>query len=153
ARKNEPAEKEEPEAERTVVLKFGPPEDVRRPVLDKKLEPWSQWRIEDPPKPKRRLRVTLLALVIVLVAGAATGAVVLTSRGESVLGRAGPAGPTASSPVPPPSTTTPQAPPAVSPKRPVPGLPAPGASKVLFGIGDRADTARRSALVRDTPTR
>src|SRR5262249_61768075 len=87
ARKNEPAEKEEPEAERTVVLKFGPPEDVRRPVLDKKLEPWSQWRIEDPPKPKRRLRVTLLALVIVLVAGAATGAVVLTSRGDSVLGQ------------------------------------------------------------------
>jgi hypothetical protein len=158
ARANEPAE--EPEAERTVVLRFGPPEDVRQPVPDKKLEPWSQWRVEEqPPKPKRRLRAVLLAVVIVLVVGAVTGTVVLTSRDDSILGQAGPTGSSGasassgSSSAQPPDTTTTQAQPAVSPKRPVPGLPPPGTPKLLFGIGDRADTARLNALVRDTPTR
>lgn len=146
---SEPAQ-EQPDAERTVVLQYGPPEDVLRSVPDKKHEPWSQWRVEQPPKPNRRPRVTLLAVVTMLVAGAVTGTVVLTSHRDSVLGRAGPA---ASSSAQPADTTTTQAPPAVSPKRPVPGLPAPGVPKLLFGIGDRADTARTSTLVRNTPTR
>lgn len=158
AQATEPAE--EPEAERTVVLEFGPPADVRRPVPDKKREPWSQWRVEQPPKPKRRLRAPLVAVVVaVLMAVAVTGTVVLTSQGGPVLGQGGPASsspaqPSGTSPgTTPPNTTTTKAAPAVSPKRLVPGLPAPGTAKLLFGIGDRADTARRSALVKDTPTR
>jgi len=150
ARANEPAE--EPEAERTVALEFGPPADVRRPVPDSKSEPWSQWRIEQPPKQHRNQQLALLLEVVaaVLVAIAVAGTVVLTSQDRPVLGQAGPA---SSSPAAPPGTTTPKAAPPVSPKRPIPGLPAPGTPKLLFGIGDRADTARRSALVKDTPTR
>lgn len=151
---NEPAE--EPDAEQTVVLEFGPPADVRRPVPDRKSEPWSQWRIEQPPKPKRRLRAPLIAVVVaVLVAIAVTGTVVMTSQGGPVLGQVDPpSSPPAQPPgTTPPDTTKTKAAPAVSPKRPVPGLPAPGTSKLLFGIGARADTARLNALVKETPTR
>ena len=153
AHANGPPPVEEPEAERTVVLRLGPPQDVRRPVPDQDLEPWTHWRVEQPRKPRRRALTALLAVVAVLVAGAATGFVLLNSRDEPVLGVAGPA----SSPAPPTGPTTsaqaPAAQPTVAARRSVPGLPAPGEPKLLFGLGDQADVARSNALISDTPTR
>jgi hypothetical protein len=41
----------------------------------------------------------------------------------------------------------------VSPRRPVPGIPSPSSTKLLFGIGDQANSAAATELVRQTPTR
>lgn len=41
--------------------------------------------------------------------------------------------------------------PGVSPRRPVPGVPAPGDAKVTFGVGSQANSAMVSELARETP--
>lgn len=158
----------ETDAEQTVVLQLGPPPDVHAPEPEREPQPWSQWRTADEPRRRRRrpaVVTTAAAVVAVLVAAGAVTTVVLTSRGTPVLGVATPAGapvepappgqptaqPTSEPTVEP--TTRPPGRPGFAARRDIPGLPAPGERKLLFGVGEQVDTARGSALVRDTPTR
>lgn len=150
---------DEEAAERTVVLRLGPPPDVRPPP-DKDLQPWSQWRVQGRDKPRRRRLRAVVATVtaaVLVAAGVVVAAAALGARRDGpVPGEAAPVTTTSasSSSQPPASDSRPAgAQPGVAPRRPVPGLPPPGARALLFGIGDRADTARGSVLVRDTPVR
>ena len=157
ARSDDDPRDDEDEAEKTVVLRLGPPADVRRVVPDQEHEPWSQWKVEPSSRPwKRRRLAIVLAAVAVVTATAVVAAVRFVPLADPVLGVAAPAGPQPSGQPSDPSQPATQPPvgaaPGVAPKRAVPGLPPPGERKLLFGVGDSADTARQNALVRDTPT-
>lgn len=159
ARSDGDPQDDEDEAEKTIVLRLGPPADVRRIEPNQEYEPWSQWKVEPSSRPRkgRRLAIVLTAVAVV-TAAAAVAAVRFVPLANPVLGVAAPAGaqPPAGQPPAPsqPSTQPPAgALPGAAPRRPVPGLPPPGERKLLFGVGDGADSARQNALVRDTPTR
>ena len=156
----------------------GAPSDARRPSADEP-RPWVDWRVREPERPHRRRALLATAAVLVVIGVLAAAAFALRDGrllgssdpaaagqpGDGQAGSGGPSGPTGSAAgpgtdaaettgaatvVPPPSDAN-----AVSGRRPIPGAPAPGASppRLLFGLGDQVDAARRSDLVAQAPAR
>jgi len=126
----------------------GPPREPYRGVTGNE-PPWAEWRVE--PAHRSRRPVVLAALAAVVLLGVVVPFAVLGGWpfGGWSLGASTPTQPTASSTATPSSPTAQQSqPPAVSPRRAVPGMPTPGGRpRLLFGVGDRADTASQSTLV------
>lgn len=133
----------------------GPPPDVHRPPDEER--PWTDWRVQRVRKPRRRA-AAVIGTLTVLVILAVLGVVVLASRGGNLLGSSGPtpaasSAPTSSAVTSAPGTHTSSLPPGVSSRRPVPGMPAPGSTALLFGVGPSALTAVQSPLVKDANAR
>jgi DNA-binding SARP family transcriptional activator len=123
------------------------PSNVRYPPADDP-QPWKEWRVQRPTRRRRRTVGVLIGLAV-LAAVALLGIAAIALRDGRLFG-------TSDQAIPPTAETTGSQPLSVSPRRAIPGQPAADAADrpvVLFGIGDRVDTARETALDRDIPAR
>ncbi len=96
------------------------------------------------PSARRKLRVSVPALLAALAVVAVTTDIALSSSQPKP-----PAGSASTATMPPNGEPTGDLTVGVPPKRPIPGLPAPGDAKVLFGVGSQANAALASELVRE----
>lgn len=133
------------------------PDGVGRPDPDRP-QPWNDWRARRPPpkrRPTPRRRAARLFAGMAVLATVILLAVAALASGQSILRRvAGPPAPTPAQPAPEVAAAAPEPPRTPSPRRPIPGQPtAAQPPALLFGIGDRPDTARQSALVAGAPAR